>query len=150
MILVVSVTVINEMVERQEVQVMVVGKERVGRARSRRRTVAQVTSGPYSLQGNHGSEASQGPNRGRSKSQRARQPTGPYSLGSAPYMAPTVLTPLNDANVVTVTVGGPGVQVSSNPLMRSRSKSRPRLSAAQLQLGTATIWPDRHGFWLPP
>ena len=31
MILVVSVTVINEMVERQEVQVMVVGKERVGR-----------------------------------------------------------------------------------------------------------------------
>jgi len=126
------------------------GKERVGRARSRRRTVAQVTSGPYSLQGNHGSEASQGPNRGRSKSQRARQPTGPYSLGSAPYMAPTVLTPLNDANVVTVTVGGPAVQVSSNPLMRSRSKSRPRLSAAQLQLGTATIWPDRHGFWLPP
>ena len=128
------------------------GKERVGRARSRRRTVAQVASGPYSLQSNHGppSEASQGP-RGRSKSQRARPPPGPYSLGSAPYMAPTVpvLTPLSDSNVVTVTVGGPGAQVS-NPLMRSRSKSRPRLSSAQLQLGTATIWPDRHGFWLPP
>jgi len=55
---------------------------------------------------------------------------------------------LSDSNVVTVTVGGP--QQVSNPLMRSRSKSRPRLSAAQLQLGTATIWPDRHGFWLPP
>ena len=132
------------------------GKERVGRARSRRRTVAQVASGPYSLQGIHGgpsSEVAQGQPRGRSKSQRARPPAGPYSLGSAPYMAPTVpvLTPLSDSNVVTVTVGGPGtVQVSNNPLMRSRSKSRPRLSAAQLQLGTATIWPDRHGFWLPP
>ena len=132
------------------------GKERVGRARSRRRTVAQVASGPYSLQGSHGgtsSEVAQGQPRGRSKSQRARPPAGPYSLGSAPYMAPTVpvLTPLSDSNVVTVTVAGPGtVQVSNNPLMRSRSKSRPRLSAAHLQLGTATIWPDRHGFWLPP
>ena len=122
------------------------GRERVGRARSRRRTVAQVTSGPYSLQESYGPPSEAPQPRGRSKSQRARPTPGPYSLGSAPYVATTMLTPLSDANVVTVTVPG----LPSNPLMRSRSKSRPRLSAAALHLGTATIWPDRHGIWLPP
>jgi len=116
------------------------GRERVGRARSRRRTVAQVPSGPYSLQESYGPSPEAPKARGRSKSQRARPTPGPYSLGATPYVATT------DTNVVTVSVPG----LPSNPLMRSRSKSRPRVSAAALQLGTATIWPDRHGIWLPP
>ena len=131
------------------------GKERVCRARSRRRTVAALSSGPYSLQGAPPTEAPVGP-RGRSKSRRARQNKdqgpyiarvqGPSSLSS--YVAPClpVLTPSTDSNVVTVTVNGANPHA---PLLRSRSKSRPRLSSLQLSLGTATIWPDRHGIWLP-
>ena len=180
------------------------GKERVSRARSRRRQVAQVASGPYSLQGGPGPppHGKQG-GRARSKSQRALKNQGPYNGSQGPYngnqgpynsnqgpygtsqgpygasqgpyivsqgpyslgyVAPLALGPLPDPHLVTVTVGpgpqtvtvgpgphkvtvGPGAQTA---LLRSRSKSRPRLAALQLSLGTATIWPDRHGIWLPP
>ena len=171
------------------------GKERVSRARSRRRQVAQVASGPYSLQGGPGPppHGKQG-GRARSKSQRTLKTQGPYNGSQGPYngnqgpyisnqgpygtsqgpygashgpyivsqgpyslgyVAPLALGPLPDPNLVTVTVGpGPHtVTVGPGPhaaLLRSRSKSRPRLAALQLSLGTATIWPDRHGIWLPP
>ena len=102
------------------------GKQRVGRARSRRRTISAQVSGPYSINYPYGapvisslpganiisgiqpeaivssSEYPAGPvairSRSKSKSRKSVGSNGPYSL-NAPYVAPVWNTTVSDLNV---------------------------------------------------
>ena len=99
------------------------GKQRVGRARSRRRTISAQVSGPYSINYPYGApvigclpganiisglqpeaivSSSEYPvairSRSKSKSRKSVGSNGPYSL-NAPYVAPVWNTAVSDLNV---------------------------------------------------
>jgi len=151
------------------------GKQRVGRARSRRRTISAAVSGPYSINYHYGAQAATHPEtilsstdyppattvlRSRSKSKSRKSvvgSNGPYSV-NAPYVAPIWnSSQTSDSNVPNGIHSAvfSTLSASSSPFgppgpspIRPRSKSRSRPN--NTNNGLSTIWPDSRGIWLPP
>ena len=154
------------------------GKQRVGRARSRRRTISAAVSGPYSINYQYGAQAKPATThpetilsstdyppattvlRSRSKSKSRKSvvgSNGPYSV-NAPYVAPIWnSSQTSDSNVPNGIHSAvfSTLSASSSPFgpggpspIRPRSKSRSR--ANNTNNGLSTIWPDSRGIWLPP